>query len=323
MDEKLKKNIFHIGILLVLVVVLLFVLVFTGIVSCGAVPGGCDIYYSVIKGGPPTILIVYGDGGLGDPVALENALAGREILNARVKTMKINNLTYGNVVESQMIIVEGAKKICTDKLRLFMYFVNSGGRLVWTGDAGTELCDGTGGTPTDTYLKDKERNEGGKDRIMGPWARRDGGKQVAFDEFLGLQYVGNRCDFSACTKGELSGYVQVVKNDHKLVYGLSPSVPFHGDFGVVQLNNTSDVRLVAALDYGTNLLVQGKGTAGKPWLEQGKTLNAGQKLPFIVSSGVGDRVAYYAAPIESFVSDEQPQKNKAFIEQLYYGMLYK
>jgi len=46
-------------------------------------------------------------------------------------------------------------------------------------------------------------------------------------------------------------------------------------------------------------------------------------LPFIVTNGIGERVAYYATPIESFVSEEQPAKYRAIIEQLYYGMLYK
>ncbi len=82
---------------------------------------------------------------------------------------------------------------------------------------------------------------------------------------------------------------------------------------------------MASLDYGTGFLVQ-KGAPGvspKPWIDSGKSYSLGQKLPFIVSSGVGDRVAYYAAPIEGFVSEEQPQKNKALVEQLYYGLLYK
>ncbi len=201
MDQNLKKNIFHLGILLILIVVLLFVLVYTGIVSCGSLPGGCEIYYSVIKGGQPTVLIAYGDGGLGDAQKLAEVLGSREVLSARVKTLKMDHITYGNVTEYQMIIVEGAKRICTEKLRVFMYYVNTGGRLVWTGDAGTELCTGDAGTSVDTYLKEKERIEGGKDKIIGPWARRDGDKEVAFDDFLGVEYIGNRCEFSSCSKG--------------------------------------------------------------------------------------------------------------------------
>ncbi len=323
MDEKLRKNLFHLGILLTLIVVLLFILVYTGILSCGQVPSGCEIYYAVIKGGQPTVLVAFGEGGMGNPQKLADVLSAHDVLNARVKTLKMDRLTYGNITEYQLIIVEGAKKICTEKLKVFMYYVNTGGRLVWTGDSGTQLCDGTQGTSLDSYLKDRERNEGGKDAIIGPWARKDGDKQMSFDDFLGLDYVGNHCEFSDCRKGEVAGYVQAIKDDHKLVYGLSPSIPFSGDFGIVQLKNESDVRLVAALDYGTSFLVQGPSTAGKPWLEARKKYSLNQKLPFIVSSGVGDRVAYYAAPIESFVSDEQPHKNKAFIEQMYYGMLYK
>lgn len=328
MDENLKNNIVHIGILLVLLIVLLFILVFTGILSCGSVPGGCDAYYSALQAlgiikGQPVVLIAQGEAGMGDPQKLEEVLSRKEIINASVKTMSIDRLTYGNVTDYQLIIVERARKICSDKLKIFMYYVNRGGKLVWTGDAGTELCvdDRSGRYPqTDSYLLEKERVEGGKGKIIGPWARKDGDKQLSFDEFLGVSYIGRHCESSQCTKGELTGYVEITSTQHKLAYGLSPSIPFSGDFALVQLNNQSDTRLVAVLDYGTNYVIQ---KPEKPWLEAGKRVSLERKLPFIASSGVGDRVAYYAAPIESFVSDEQPQKNRAIVEQLYYGMLYK
>ncbi|VVC00686.1 Uncharacterised protein [uncultured archaeon] len=316
MDEKLKGSILHLAILLGLIIALVVVLVYTGLLSCGVVPGGCELYYQFIKGGPPQVLIAYNDsGGLGNPVALAAVLSNRELLSARVKAMPMDRLTNGNIGEYDMVIVESARKICTSQLNTFMYYVNTGGRLVWTGDAGTVPCEG------DELLKDNERNEEGKDQTIGSWARKDeGGKQVNFDEFLGASYIGNRCSMTECRKGELAGFIEVVTPENRLVYGLSPTVPFHGDFSVVQLNDQTYTRLVAALDYGSDFIVE-KQDAALPGTGQRQSL--GRKLPFIVSSQVGDRVAYYAAPIESFVSDEQPQKYKALVEQMYYGMLYK
>ncbi len=323
MDEKLRANVVHLVILAVLLAGLLGVLIFTGLLGCNAVPGGCEIYYRFVKGGQPNILVVYGDSGLGDPDRLVEVLNGRDLVRAQARSMGIEKLNYVNVREFDLMIVERAKKICSDKLKLFEFYVNSGGRLVWTGDAGTELCSGEGGGgrygQNDTYLLESERVPGGKAIVLGPWARKDSNNQVSFDEFLGAQYKGNYCDFTECRKGEDAGRIEITNSDHKLSYGLSPSIPFRGNFAVVeQLKEGS--RLVAVLDYGAKLL--GKGT-GQPWLEAGKTYNFGKDLPFIISSQVGERVAYYAAPIESFVSPEQPQKYNALIEQMYYGMLYQ
>ena len=319
MDEKLINNIFHLVVLLTLILALLGVLIFTGILGCNVIPGGCDVYYLVVKGGSPTVLIAYGEGGLGNHKALEAMFNDRSIMNARVKSQEIDKLSYGSITDYDLIIVEEAKKICSSQLRIFEHYVNSGGRLVWTGDAGTELCmddsDGTKYNQYDSYLLENEREGGESGKIIGPWARKEFDKQLSFDQLLGINYKGNYCEFADCEIFEETGRIELTDNDHKLTYGLSPSIPYKGDFAIVQLNSSSNVRLAAALDYGTNLL----GEADKPWLEPGKT-DFGIRLPFITTSQLGERVAYYAAPLEEF--NREDQKYKALIEQMYYGMLY-
>ncbi|HIH09358.1 MAG TPA: hypothetical protein HA254_01680 [Candidatus Diapherotrites archaeon] len=329
MDEGIKKNMLHLVILLILVIALLGVLMLTGLLACSSVPGGCDAYYfmkAALNPQRPTgpmILVVYGDSGMGNPDALLSVLNERDILNAQARSMHIDKITQGNIRDFDLVIVEHAKKICTSKLRLFQYYVSSGGRLVWTADSGTELCGGdyTGGrtSETDRLLLESERKENGKPIPIGPWARRDANFQVSFDEFLGVNYRGNYCEFARCNPKEMSGTIEIVNSEHKLSYGLSPSIPYYGDFAVVERSKDEETRLVATIDYGTSLL--GKAS-GQPWLEGGKTYNFGKDLPFIVSTQVGERVAYYAVPLESFVIG-QPGKNKALLEQMYQGMLYK
>jgi len=320
MDANLRNNATHVLVLLVLLIALLTVLVFTGLLSCNVVPSGCDIFYAVFKGGQPVVLIAHGEEGMGDYKALESILGDRSILSTQVRTLEIDRLTYGNVKDYDLIIVTQAKQICSTKLKVFEYYVNNGGRLIWTGDAGTELCGGeTQGEKypqNDSYLLESERFENGTEKIIGPWARKDYNEQLSFDEFLGVNYKGNYCEFADC-KGE-AGYIESVSTDHKLVYGLSPSLPFEGNFAIVEMNKDSTTRLVAVLDYGTKLLAE---AGEQPWLEKGKQYNFGEKLPFIVSSQVGERVAYYAAPLETIYN--QPQKYKAIIEQAYFGMLFK
>ncbi len=320
MDEKLKQNIVHLAILLVLLLALVATLIFTGILGCNIVPGGCELYYTVLKGGAPQILIVHGDEGLGDYTKLEALFNEPDLLRARAKSMDIEKISYGNIIEYDLIIVEQARKICSDKLKIFMFYVNSGGRLVWTADAGTELCSGevSGNTSqTDEFLLESQRTEGKEAKIIGPWARKEGDDQLSFDEFLGVNYKGNYCEFTECVQGLEVGRIEPISPSHKLTYGLSPSIPFEGDFSVVEFNNAPNSRLVAVLDYGTNLLGE---SYGQPWLESGKKYNFGKSIPFIVSSSVGERVAYYATPLENFVDNKH--NYKALIEQMYYGMLY-
>lgn len=309
MDDAMMKNIIHLGILLVLIVALLAVLIFTGILGCNVVPSGCDAYYFLVKGGQPSLLIAFGSGGLGDHVKLEAVLNNRQIIKGSVRTMPIDRLSKGNINDYDLIIVENAKQLCTSQLKMFEDYVTKGGRLVWTGDAGTEKCE------EDSYLLDSERFEGGTDKVIGPWARRDGSKQVSFDEFLGLNYKDNFCNLSNCDGSEI-GRIEITNNEHKLTKGLSPTIPFSQDFAIVKLNKGGTVRLVAVLDYGTNFL--GEST-GLPWLESGRT-DFGKNLVFISSSQIGERVAYYATPIEAFVQEEKPYR--ALIEQMYYGLLY-
>ncbi|MCR4335071.1 MAG: hypothetical protein NUV57_00870 [archaeon] len=306
MDEKMQKTLMNVIILAVLLLGLLVVLIFTGILGCSSVPFGCDAYYTILKGGQPTVLIVYSEGGLGNAQKLEQVLSDRSIVSAKARSMSIDRLSQGNINDYDLIIVEGAKKICSDKLKMFQNYVIKGGRLIWTGDAGTEACEG------DLLLKVREREAGSDDNsTIGPWARKDGSKQLSFDEFLGVRYKGNLCDLVSCSSSAEIGRIELLDDDHKLTYGLSPSIPFRGNMAVVQTVSSGTTTMVATLDYGFNLLVDGET----------EKINYGKNLPFIVTSGIGERVAYYATPIESFVEGEQPYK--ALVEQLYYGMLYK
>ncbi len=323
MDQKLRVNLIRIGILGVLLVALLGVLILTGLAGCNIAPGGCEVYYRITRGGSPSILVAYSDTGLGNPDRLTELLNEKDMLNSHAKSMDIEKLTYANIRDFDLIVVERAKKICSDKLKIFQYYVAAGGRLVWTGDAGTELCSGGQEASrygaNDEYLLASQHEEGANAKIIGPWARKDGDKQLLFDEFLGVEYKGNYCDFGTCPPIGEVGRIEVTNTEHKLTYGLSPSVPYKGDFGVVEIIKNGNARLVATLDYGANLL--GKGT-NQPWLESGRQYNFGRQIPFIVSNQVGERVAYYAAPIENLIGESALQKNKALLEQMYYGMLY-
>lgn len=138
MDSKaqLKENIPHIIALCLLVFILLFSLVNFGYVRCDEIPGFCSVYYAIK--GEPQIAIVYGEGAVGDPELLRNSLP--EAVGEFPAWINVENVRTKGVLDPyQVVIVEGPKEMSTETLRVFMDYVQKGGRLVWVGDAGTEL----------------------------------------------------------------------------------------------------------------------------------------------------------------------------------------
>ncbi len=314
------------GILIVLLLSLSFVLVHFNVVSCGFYSQlGCDVYYSIIAGGKPKVLIVHSDSGMGDPDYLFEVLKSPRF-GARVSIKELNLVSLPELSENQLVIVEKAKVMGIEEFRIFEDYVNRGGRLVWVGDAGTAAPE----TESDKnyFLQFRERKAGGSADYIGPWARKRGKSQVSFDYLIGVDFRANYCEISDCTKDEIVGNLDVVNAEKKHVYGLSQGLPLYGDFSIVQTNDSAYASTLAYLEYGSSLTATPFDNYF--WLKQGK-LNFGKEFPYIVSSGVGGRVAYYAFPPEFVVSDKMPIDKKtgervqywAIMENMYYAMLYK
>jgi len=314
------------AILLILLAAASFLLVFFNIVSCGFYsPLGCEIYYSLIAGGKPKVLIVHGEDGLGDPQYLYEVLRSPRI-GARVSIKDIGIVSVPDLINYQLVIVERARTMSSAQLRMIQDYVNRGGRLVWIGDAGSQAPPEQ--ADSNYFLVKGERKAGAGAEFSGPWARKSAGKQLSFDHLLGVQYRANYCELAGCKAGELAGVLDIVKQDSRIVNGISQSLPVFGDFSIVEIDEDAYQTALAYTDYGTNLLAT--APSNYFWLRQGN-LNFGREFPAIVSSGLGGRVVYYSFPPEFFVSDKMPVDKAtgqrmeywAMIENLYYGMLYK
>ena len=128
----------HLVILGILVFVLLFLLVYFGWIRCCDIPGFCSLYFWVK--GKPMVAIVYGDSGIGDPELLKEKL----IKHTGFYPVMINieTLTSASMLKDfHIVFVERARKISTAQLKMFEHYVKNGGKLVWIGDAGTDLSD--------------------------------------------------------------------------------------------------------------------------------------------------------------------------------------
>ena len=290
----------------VLILVILFVATWGGLVKCGSIPYFCDIYDYVL--GSPRVAIVFGDSGLGDPEKLREVLLSPDNVNAKaVDLIHIDRVSLGNLKTYELVIVEKARLLSYDQLEMFKMYVESGGRLIWVGDSGVETIE----EEKKNYSDVNEL----KTMMTNPWVRVKETdidfKILSFDEFLGLKYFNNYCDEVTCKSNLFT--VGTIKTEptgnHTLIYGLSPALPLkisdEKDFSIVkQFPNSSNSNIVLTLDFLGNI--------------SGESGNIGKTVPLIVTSGVGEKVAYYAYPLEYFIEDNNYHN---LAKRMYYGML--
>ena len=309
MDKDLIDLGMKVGGLIVMVIVLGFILIWSGIISCSQIPMGCEIYEAVL--GSPRVLIVHGDSGLGDPEALKVILQDPQGVGVNaVDISHIDRISLGNLKRYRLVIVEKARKISAEQLQMFMdYSKQTDGRLIWIGDAGAERGSKEIQAPEDINdLADADN----------PWYRVidkgvEGYLPVAFDQFLGLKYVDNYCTETDCADKPFTVGVLNSENtgNHPLIFGATQVLNFkiskEHDFTIVeQFPNASNSNIVLSLDLGS--------------ITNGRENEIARYVPMIATSGFGERVAYYAYPPEYFVKD-----NNFFVytKNMYYGMLGK
>ncbi len=165
-NTELQKDIPHIIAIAVLLLALLIVATKTGLVSCSALGNGyCDVYYSML--GKPTVLIIRGDEGMGSPDTLARMI--QDYYRLPVEKLRIGQVSRGNIQHYSLVIVEHARRIPTEKLKIFKdYLFEDMGRLVWVGDAGTI------GAPSDESCRLME--------YSAEWSAKDGKHRQSYED---------------------------------------------------------------------------------------------------------------------------------------------
>ncbi|HLD58853.1 MAG TPA: hypothetical protein VI977_04410 [archaeon] len=330
------KNAYKIITLIVLVVLLLGVLTFTGIMKPRVIPGWCNVYWGAMgfATGGPKVAIVYGTDGLGNPdgpcpqglqqCSLKEILANPQILGVRADLLRLSSVNLGNLKNYNLVIVEKARTMETKQMRALIDYYNQGGRLVWTGDAGTMLG------PNDEYLYTNERANTDSNKIIGPWARKDNDIMVSLDQVLSVEYKTNFCSIKSCPENSpipAGRMMPETTGENPFIKGMGASLPlyvFKGeDFSIVETISGGVTTQALSLEPGTSIV----GTDGKDY---------GSEFPLIVSSGLGDRAVYYAVPPEYFANPKLynfsiagkagyvagvPGPYFLPIENLYWGMI--
>ncbi len=344
MEESLKKA-WKVVFLLILVALLLGVLTWTGIMKCSTIPGWCDVYYGAIRfaqGGKPSVAIVHGEDGLGQPEILAEILADPRVLGVHPVMIQLEFLELGNIKNYDLVIVERARTIETKKLDIFTdYVLKHGGRLVWTGDAGTKLAQDDRllyfeQRQNTVICEDLMRKEKLSEKdieqlnfscifqkdanIIGPWARvRGDDTMLNFDQFLGVNYFGNFCELTTATADQAANcfaqkriigkLIPEPTGTHPLIIGLRPDLGMYGDFAIVEETGSSFSTRALSVKFDGKISV----------IQQGKKRDLGNVLPMIQTSQLGERVAYYALPPEQFALP--PMNYISIPENMYVGMI--
>jgi hypothetical protein len=351
------KSVWRVIFLLILIGIFMGVLTWTGVVKCSVIPGWCDVYFGVFRyatGGQPRVAIVFGDDGMGDPEALGQFLSDPRILGVHPIMMHLENLELGNIKDFDLVIVERAKTIKTEKLDIFVnYVLRHGGRLVWTGDAGTglgkddkllyfeqrdgkaiceDIIDAENIQPEDINRNQINCFFRREAEAIGPWARvRDDKTILNFDQLLGLNYHGNYCEITTklpartgqtrdehiaaaakcfVEKRLVGKLIPEATKSHPLILGLRTDLGYYGDFAVVDEISGGISTRVLSLQFDGKLVIQN---------DSNRIDDLGNILPIIQTTGIGERVAYYAAPPEQFAM--QPMNYISIPENMYIGMV--
>ena len=304
--------------IILLIFVMLMLLTWVKIVRCSDIPGWCSVYYGIM--GDPKILIVYGVDGLGDPLKLKALFEDRGTLTIK-KNVDIKPLSYvvdySKIKDYDLVIVDKAKTMSYDELKIFADYGSKGGRLVWIADSGTSL----GGS--EKPISEKDINpQSATDNTYNGWIRANkDGDVINLTELLSVEFIGNFCDMKYCTN-QVDGYIgnMLAEGDNPLTNKMLTTAELHGNFSLVKVKNNLSAQVPLMLDYKSNLITN-----------DGEDL--GTMRPLIVTSGVGGKVAYYAVPPEYFFDYNGAGAVKitdfvntgmyygVLVEDLYFGML--
>jgi len=298
------KWLVRIAFLVIIILIALFVFIWTGTIRCRTIPGGCNVYWGVmtlITGRQqPSVLILHDPTdtkGLGNPELLKELLSDRKGIAIHPVVTDIRFLNSEQLKYVSLIIVEKARKISTLQLLTIRNYIAQGGRVVWIGDAGIEADEDKG----DAYyigIANPEKNG---------WIRlTDTNDIIFFNRTVGVNYVANFCDIRDCGIGDkFTGKLVAISQSHPLVYGLKPNLPIYDNYAIVKPTETNPTPL--KIDFGAGLFDK-------------KQKNYGTIFDAIITSN-SNRVAYYAIPPEYLAEPADKDKYYSIIYNMFDGMV--
>lgn len=135
-EDDLKRELPHVILLGVLLLVLLVVVTKFKWIHCSQVPGDwCSVYCSI--SGKSRVALVSGDNGTGDPSYLFGLIS-----NSRQYTLiepyPAEGLSTSLLRNYELVVFEKMKRITPSQEKAIKEYADTGGSIIWIADAGTE-----------------------------------------------------------------------------------------------------------------------------------------------------------------------------------------
>lgn len=272
-QNQTHQLIVHAVALSVLVFVALTLATKFGLIHCSQVPYWCDGYRSVISTfygrTYPSIIILHGDTGMGDPQLLYRII--EDSCQLFVDIDRVDAVSLGNLDSYDVVIVERARTLAPEHMDTLWEFVAKGGKILLIGDVGVDVE-----TPEE-YVTVEDTNTA-ESKILNTWDRKDEfGRHILFGtRFLGLRYIGNYCSGDDCSVSGTISFKQDI-----LTKGLPSRVPFPQNFAIVE-----DLRSSSLGPHTTVATIEGVAPI------------QGAKPPYPAILRTGYRMVYLAFPPE-------------------------
>ena len=134
-----KREIPHVIVLAILIIVLLVVITRFRVVHCSEIDkvgvNWCSFYCSF--SGRSRIAIISGDTGMGNPDALKGLIEGYRI-GTVVDPYPQSEMSYGIMKNYELIILERMNNVTPFQAQSLLSYAGGGGSILWIGDAATE-----------------------------------------------------------------------------------------------------------------------------------------------------------------------------------------
>ncbi len=135
-EEDFKRELPHILVLAVLLLVLLIVVTKFKWIHCSQVPGDwCNVYCSI--NGKSRVAIVSGENGTGNPSALFN-LTTNIRQNTYLEPYPANEISASLLSNYELVVFERMREVTPRQVSAILQYADRGGSILWVGDAGVE-----------------------------------------------------------------------------------------------------------------------------------------------------------------------------------------
>lgn len=302
MASNIGKDLTHLVVLAVLVVVLLVVLTKFQWIHCSAIPGWCNVYCDVITRSHAQVALIYGPpgSGIGNPVASDLETRGsfeNEIRALRpdiaLLPISVDDLSAGLLKRYDVVILERARRMSTRQIRVLTDFVERGGTLVFVGDSGAEQYV----DPYDLLLAQQE-NQSYYERLERSLRARNETWTSAYanrslEEFKKTDTYDNLMNYSKTRYGFRQLVAVIAAEYNRTIIrpyfvNLSVALPDHlVAKGLLKKLTNTQIREYAIVE------VDPASTDVIAWVEDGS-----KRYPGIVETRYAGKVLYFAFPPE-------------------------